>query len=317
MQAYIALLFVVAIISCASSALVIATSFMFRELRGKLFMRMIAFMSFSDFLGNLPYAIPYRPSTNNAWCKFSGYLNITCYPMSWLWTTILVFFLYKLAITGKVPPNIEAIHALCWGLPNVLSLISLGFSSLGRESYYYDFEVCSEYGGTAHSIYHDVTYYGLLILNFSLMIAMFRRILMEEKNGDARIRQPTYIIAKSSLQLYPLALAICWIPHMVTSFAATSSDSDVPSFRFIYMLAEALKIFHGSIAAMIFFYKSEDARRLWIKFILGQKNDSTDNEDDEEIFATTGSSSFAIESPPAGITNILHDTMQSRATVHI
>lgn len=188
------------------------------------------------------------------------------------------------------------IHILCWGLPNLLTLISLGFSHLGAASYFYDFEVCSEFGGLAHTIYHDVTYYGLLLLIFCLMVAMFRRILAEEKIGDARVLQPTYLIAKSSLQLYPLSLAICWIPHMVIGFAATGSDSNDVSFKIIFIIAEFLKIFHGSVAAAIFFYKSADARRRWSNLLLGRRVHFME-EDDDSIYAISGTSSLAIETP--------------------
>ena len=308
---YIIPLMIASLISLLGSSAVVVTCLMFKEMRDKLFMQMIAFMSISDFLGNLAYAMPVRPSSSNWWCQLSGFFNLTCYPISWLWTTVLVYFLYCLATTGKVPTDLNAIHALCWGLPIVLTLISLGFSKLGREDYYYDFQVCSEYGGVAHSVYHGITYYGLLIGTFLVMIWMKYRILAVEKVGDARVFQPTYVIAKSSLRLYPSALFICWVPHMLIVFIQYVHSIEGDAFLVIYVIAEMLKIFHGFATSCIFFYKSAEARKLWYKLIFGNNvlMRSTENSEfGDGSFCEENVSSFAMVTPKlsSSVTSSLH-----------
>lgn len=309
---YIIPIMVVALMSLIGSAAVVITCVKFKEMRDKLFMQMIAFMSISDLLGNIAYAMPDRPSSSNWWCQLSGFLNITFYPISWLWTTVLVYFLYCLATTGRVPTNITLIHAFCWGLPLGFSLISLGFSTLGRESYYYDFQVCSEYGGMVHSAYHGLTYYGLLLGSFLAMIWMRRGILAVEKVGDARIFQPTYVIAKSSLRLYPLALFVCWLPHMILVFIQYDHEVGGDVFTVVYVIAEMLKILHGLVTAVIFFHKSSEARKLWYKYFFGSGKSTTHevSEYGEESFCEEGSLSFAMVTPKittnGSVTSSLH-----------
>ena len=179
-----------------------------------------------------------------------------------------------------------------------MSLISLGFSTLGRGDYYYDFEVCSEYGGIAHSIYHGFSYYGLLIGSFAAMIWMKYRILGVEKVGDARIFQPTYVIAKSSLRLYPMALFVCWVPHMVLVFIQYDHSVGGEGFVIVYVIAEMLKIFHGMVTSVIFFHKSSEARKLWYRLFFG-KTIMRNSEFDDESFAESDGrvSSFAMVTP--------------------
>lgn len=262
---YIITLMVASIVSVLASSCVIVTCLMFKTLRSKLFMQMIAFISLSDAIGNIAYILPTRPSNNNWWCVLQSIFNLTCYPMSWLWTLVLVYFLYCLVATGKIPSNLVAIHSLCWGLPIVLFLLTLAFAKIGVTGDYYHFEVCSEYGGLAEVVYHSIAYYGLLLGCFVLMFILFWKILAVEKLGDARVFQPAYIVAKSSLKLYPAALFICWAPHAVTVFLTHQFESNNETFTIIFIIADVLKILHGFATACIFFHKSVEARRSWYR----------------------------------------------------
>lgn len=273
-QTYVLILLIAAVISVGASLAVVLTCMTFRNMRDKLFMHMIAFISLSDLLGNIAYAFPYRPSNDDWWCKVSGVLNLVCYPMSWLWTLVLVYFLYSLATSGKVPQNMLMIHSICWGLPLLLFLLSLSVGKLGTTSSYYDFEVCSEYGGIAELVYHSITYYGLLFFCFLAMLVMFVRIKEHEKVGDVRVFQPTYILAKSSLRLYPTALVVCWVPHAITVFLTHEFDSSNDMFTTFFVVADVLKILHGLVTAGIFFYKSSEARRSWYTLFFSSINDA-------------------------------------------
>ena len=160
---YITILIAISSISIASSLLVLVTFLLFHELRDKFFMRMIAFISIADMFGNLPYLLPYRPEKGNWWCWIQGVLNITAYPMGWLWTLVLLHFMYCIIADGRLPGEKYYIyaHILCWGLPIVLTSFSFIFSGYGPQSDRIDYEVCAEVGKSGQ-YYHAFTYYVLL-----------------------------------------------------------------------------------------------------------------------------------------------------------
>ena len=124
---YLYLFQVVSILSVAGSTMVILSSVVFKDMRSKLFMHIIANISFADILGNIEYTMTYRPSNNNWWCSLQGFLNLYGYPCSWLWTTMLMQFLYDLAVHKRVRISIPIAHAICWGIPLVTTLLYLAF----------------------------------------------------------------------------------------------------------------------------------------------------------------------------------------------
>lgn len=262
-----------AALSIFASLLVLATMVAFREMRGKLFMRIIAYISLSDLLGNFPYLLPYRPH-HGPWCVMQGLLNITFYPMSWLWTLALAYLLYYLATQNKFPPQreIQYISATCWGLPVFLTALSVsctqyGYSTFGKYSY----EVCIFRRSEAAVIYHGIFYYGLLLLSWILMILMKRRLVKLEVDTTAANGSlpPSYQVAKTSLSLYPPALIICWLPHCILFFVGFVVSDHSRGHSGLYFLSDVLKLFHGVVTAAIFFYKSPEARRLWWKLYYG------------------------------------------------
>ncbi len=152
----------VAILSVISSLFVVLTFVMFDNMRKKLLMKMIAYISLCDFISNIDYIVPYRPDNGTWQCTLQAFLNLTVYPMSWFWTLALVYCLYYLAHYSRIPMNWHTIHLCCWGIPIVLTCISLGFTHLGRLDNFPTFETCSYYGSLAAEIYHIIFYYGLI-----------------------------------------------------------------------------------------------------------------------------------------------------------
>src|SRR4051812_11698704 len=105
---------IVSIISVISSGLVFLTFLFFKGMRKKLFMQIITIISVSDLIGNISYTMTYRPNNGNWWCSLQGFCNMFFYPVSWMWTTMLMYFLYSLAVSGKLPLSRKFIHLICW-----------------------------------------------------------------------------------------------------------------------------------------------------------------------------------------------------------
>jgi hypothetical protein len=248
---------IVSILSVFASFCVLVTLVAFREMRSKLFMRIIAYISLSDMLGNFPYVLPYRPH-HGPWCIMQGLINITFYPMSWLWTLALAYLLYFLATENRFPSEkfVLSINVVCWGLPVFLTALSTTCTIYGYSTFgIYPYEVCIFRKETDAVIYHGIFYYGLLVLCWVLMVMMKRRLIKLQ----AASLSPSYQIARTSLSLYPPALIVCWFPHCILFLVGF-----VYHERYgFYFMSDVLKLSHGVVTAAIFFYKSPEARRLW------------------------------------------------------
>jgi hypothetical protein len=263
MQDGIVILQIVSFISVVASGLVILTLIFFKTLRKRLFMRIIAFISVGDLLGNLNYTMQYRPTNGNWWCKLGGFFNGFCYPVSWMWTTVLIYFLHCLARNQKLPLSEFKIHLICWIIPLILASINIFFG--GYSSGYFYYEVCSSTDkGTAGFLFHVISYYGLLYLCILIMFGLGANIfylLQSNRIENSKV----VLLASKVLWLYPVTLTLLWTVHGATEFADQSNDNLLGST--VYLVGDALKISCGMVVAIIFFVKSPEARCRWKKLI--------------------------------------------------
>ncbi len=280
---YVTPIVIVAVLSCFSSFLVIFTFIFFRDLRNKPFMKLITYISAADLLGNLSYIIVIaQPPQNSPACFLQAYLASVLYPSSWLWTSTLSYFLFYLATTARTPREYLRFRIISWGLPVFLFLLSVPFATF-QQPEDFSFEVCAA-AGVGATIYHNATVYSLFVLSLGTMTFLHIKIRELEFNRTENVRAPTFIAAKAVLTYYPLSMVICWIPHMVVSFLFEYGRDRWCGERCdnLYYLTDLLKILHGAVAALIFFSKSREARRLWYKLLFGE-NPTTLNIDSYDI----------------------------------
>ena len=268
LKKYIIFQAIVAWISVSTSAIVVLTFLLFRELRSKPFMGIIAFIAVSDLIGNSPYLSPDRPPSNSPGCYVESFTNQAVYPCSWLWNTVLVYFLYILA-TEKRVPNIQIFHAVCWPVPIVLFLISLGFVESFSVPPSIPFEICLPQGYVIH-IYHAITYYGMFFVSMISMSIMAWKMFALERERSGGTNDPTFQLAKSALILYPASLFICWFPHVFTVIVNYGTNDTSEAFLICYYFGDLLKICHGFVTGIIFFSKSHEGRKHWAKLIFGR-----------------------------------------------
>ncbi len=291
-----------AVISCIASLAVIVTFFIFRDLRYSPFMRIVTYVSIADFFGNIGYLRINKPASGSAACVIQAFLNSSFYPCGWLWTTTLTYFLYHLATEGNTPKSFFWFNIICWGLPITLFLIQTPFTEFESPGDY-NFEVC-EVGGRAGLIYSYITYYGMYFSSLFIMMYFLWKISLLESKQSEGTKVPAFQVAKSALTLYPSWMTICWLPHIITVFVLDFLSWGGYGWDVIYFLGDILKILHGGIAAVIFFYKSKEARRLWYR-LLFNKNPEENN-----------GHSVEIRSPSEFVENFIHSPSIVFATKH-
>lgn len=263
----------VAIISCIFSSFVMMTLLLFPSMRSRLFMRIIFFISLSDFMGNLPYTTVHRPSSSSTLCSLEGFCNLYFYPVSWMWTTILVYFLYGLATEGKVPLSEVSVHVLCWGVPLVSALLVLTTNTYSRFDQNDDNEVCTIGGNeTSAFVWRIFIYYGLLFVCVLTMLSMYLRVIRIQTTGRSAVSEGMLTLAMESLQLYPLAMTVSWLPEFVTFFLQFEDHNDLALH-----ISSIIKLSNGIFLAIIFFSKSQHARHLWLR-LLTQKHQTATRE---------------------------------------
>lgn len=285
---YVVAMIVVSVISIIGSLIVVSTPLIFPSMRYRLFMQIISFISIGDIIGNFTYLFPYRPSTGNWWCDVQAFTTLTGYPIEWLWTVILVFFLYTLALTGQVPKRTWYFHLISWTLPVILAFCSLITSKFTHTGQYAD--VCSVNTTRIAMIYHGVVFYGLLIICFVIMILLFCLLLYHEYIlKDVQADSVTFTIAKRALMIYPCLMFLFWFPHGISASLNLKRNA-----KNVYDTLLMWKSLHGLAVTLVFFGQSDEACRVWYNFLRQLCGLSTANRSDSR-FSTASNSSAIVD----------------------
>lgn len=288
------------IVSVFASGCVVLTLILYKSMRNKLFMRIIANISLADLLGNIPYTTLYRPSNGAPWCSIQGFLNLYSYPCSWLWTTALVVFLYDLSVDRKVRITFRTAFYICWGIPIPLTLLYFAFVPHGAFERHEDSSksFCT-YGGNQAFVWHMISYYGLFfccVIYMAFLYVYIRRAFIQERHNIAQSQQcrdsavstssnatlSSMKLTSDSLMLNPLLMIILWTPHIIGVIMSISLDDTSASLSFMNVAID-LKIMHGFSTAVLFFCKSYGARMLWYRLFLCKYSFKQSLVDDPEI----------------------------------
>ncbi len=275
-----------AIVSVTSSAIVILNLFGLYLTHGRsdgqdftvsLLYQVLAYISMGDMMGNASYLSEERPSNGTTACDVEGFFNIFAYPVSWLWTLYLTFVLYYLAVYEVMLDKMKLAYFICWGVPLAFAFGQIGNGGFARhENEPYD--MCASGEGYQATLYHRITYYGLLLFCFVCMIAM-RCVTLYLKFylKDPCTLTESFRVASRTLGFYPWLLIICWTPH-----AVIRSLPNIPPAWHLFGIC--LKISHGFLLACTYFYQSAPARRFlymsvttcfWIRMIISGHDDSS------------------------------------------
>ena len=176
---------------------------------------------------------------------------------------MLVYQLRNLIMFKILSVTMTQVHAICWGIPLITSLLPLTTNPYGQDDFI-DGVVPCVLGGdrTTRLLWISTTDSGLsfmLVILMTIWLVQIHRYLLTVDSCDSTEKQKSLF---ASMKLYPLALFITWVPRFFESVVRGSEplggdpvDSIIP--------AAILASQYGVIVAVIFFRESATARLLW------------------------------------------------------
>jgi hypothetical protein len=254
-----------AIIAMIVSLPLLVTVVMFPSMiRHKVFMEIIVSLIVCDILGNWPYAIGYYPNSGTALCSFAAFCNLFFLRATWLYTLAMVFNLRCLVFHRRALLVKYWLHGFALVVPLVLSLAQLSTNPYGKPSK--GMTVCSIKGNDLDAKYwHDIAYSGLLLICLLVMIIMVLRLKYLEWIGSPLVAKDTYKMTLRYVKIYPVLLALCWLPHTILDYVHLSSHS--PTVEYLGPVFDILKILHGATIAVGFYVTSREARQRWKRLL--------------------------------------------------
>eukprot|EP01036_Dinobryon_divergens_P027689 gene27689-36502_t len=224
---------------------------------------MIFFTSCCDLLGSSANCIGF-PQSGSISCSIQAFFYLYFIPASWLWTTMLVYQLRNLLILKRIRVTMAQVHAVCWGIPLITSLLPLTTNPYGQDDFDNGYSPCSLGGDRmTRLLWISTTDSGLsfmLVILMTIWLVQIHRYLLSVESSDSTVKEKALF---SSMKLYPLALFITWAPRSVASVGLGIQAVGKDIYQIGITPAAILASQYGVIVAIIFFSKSSGVRLLW------------------------------------------------------
>ena len=227
------------------------------------FSKMIFFISCCDLLGSSANCIGF-PRSGSISCSIQAFFYLYFIPASWLWTAVLIYQLRSLILFKQISLAMTYVHAICWSIPLITSLLPLTTNPYGQDDFENGFSPCSLGGDrTTRLLWISTTDSGLsfmLVILMTIWLVQIHRYLSTVDSYDSTEKQKSLF---ASMKLYPLALLITWAPRFAANVGVGIQSIGKDNYQIGIIPAAILASQYGVIVAIIFFTKSAAARLLW------------------------------------------------------
>ena len=200
-------------------------------------------------------------------CWAQGISVIYFSTASWFWTTCLSYCMYSIIRSGHSQIKDVYLHVLCWGLPLLLSLLPLVDATYGTDSSGTQWCLITSNERSSYyttEMWSYLAYFGWLILCIFLMSFWYlrvRRQIRGKSDALSTLVRTTY----QRVSWYPVVMISCWSLNFVTiEFTAHVSNN-------LAGLSMLCGVSYGTLTALVFFIKSEEARGRWYEFFASQE----------------------------------------------
>lgn len=273
-----------AIFSILGTSFVIFSYFLFPKFQSQRHVQLVAFVAVNDLFASVGRSFGWSPSHGLCWFQS---ISSTFMLGSIFWSVVILYQLLVILIDRAPIQNLFYFHCFCWGMPLVLTLLSL-FETLSDSS-----------GGTdicflanridspgAIVVWEMVGFYIWLWLAVFVTLILFGLIvwhLWVSKSISLFFTQRLH-----RLGMYPLVFILCWfIPSCSTIQAAFtmgkvpgfcdtgSMDNDIDNSQSWCIVGLTLISSQGWLLALIFLYRNSDIYMAWRTLLFGASDDSS------------------------------------------
>jgi hypothetical protein len=191
---------------------------------------------------------------------------------SWFWTTILAYRIFAVVRHGSCQLNVYKMHLFAWGLPMILALIPITSNNYGSSNFDTQWCVLTRRGNNPYwltQFWSYVAFFGWLFACIALMVTWQIMISYHFRNSPMKaVVKRTY----DKVYLYPVVMIICWVLNYWCDDIRTKDSGEL-----LNALSMLFGISNGMFSALIFMFKSEEARRRWKAFFYPPRKDNFDD----------------------------------------
>jgi hypothetical protein len=201
-------------------------------------------------------------------CAVQAVLEIFFLRANWLWTTLLVYQMYRFVVFNKIFLSELAMHGIVWPLSALLTFLPLVHAEFGRDGSNTNSEMCF-LTSTKPSWFLSwlvVDWIGVLFVCIWAMIYFIQRIGSQYKDVNDSVIQNNINALVSCLYAYPAILALTWGSNGIINLVIillTGYRSPTALESYIISVTAIVSLSNGLLISLVFFTKSPEARYRW------------------------------------------------------
>jgi hypothetical protein len=255
-----------AAVALVCSAAVLLTALVFPAMRSRLFMQIIIYISLTNMLAALVSCFGF-PTDHSFLCTAQAFFAPYFFISSWLWTTMLAHQLFTVATKAKFGISHAYMQAICWLLPLMWCLLPLSTNRYGRDDDDGEPTSWCYIAGRPHDGELWRIFNFVLPLCVCLSIMIYYSVRTFYLFYSIGLNRPDLYATVHALMLYPLAMILTWGPNLILLMVLSSHAITPASSISILNTSSILCTQSGTITALIFFYKSREARYRWSRLL--------------------------------------------------
>lgn len=199
-------------------------------------------VAFNNMVGSIGMALG-RQEDGTFGCGFQAFVSNANYLSAILWTTVIAYQVYLAVVHRTLIMNMTWIHATCWLLPvvvSVLPLVNARYANSNAQSAWCFFHAPSS---DIQMFWQVMCFYLWVVLSQLMNVSL---IALCEYKISQMVEVGSYVLNTTRrLNLYPFVITICWVPVSVYDLGESKYRD--------YKVATILAILPGLILSFFFF----------------------------------------------------------------
>ena len=259
------LMFAFSMLSIVTVLPMILSFVIFSHIRKKQYMRVVLYLAISNLLNNIG-SLPGQPVNNSFACWFSALITNIFTLASVFWSLVITFMIHRIVFTSKIPAVDWKYHALCWGLPCVVTFLAFINATYGAPDGLGWCWVVPTASTPPWGLifWYWETFYFWLTLGIFAMMMMCAHVIYHIKYLHSATQEKLMQII-NSVKYYPIILAVCWSGQLV--YDNVSAYTTFPGMDVVGQFSLTIACAQGFFTSTLFFSSNGDVRKCWYEFL--------------------------------------------------
>jgi hypothetical protein len=258
------------LLSMVFSFPVIMTIFIFNQYREKIYIKLVVYMSISNFISALSTSVG-TPASGTPSCYFEGVVSSAGTIAGVFWAVVISSVLFSILVYEKVLVINIYTHLFCWTMPVILAVLPFINATYGGDDDISGWCFIAGISTTSNNMilfWYWFSFYAPLWTSMIVIIILFIITLVYARNVNQKTRGA---LKKSinKLQGFPWIIFISWLVQTICDTTIRNHPNIVTnnSFRDLYLVGVGLGVLQGFFTSIYFFYCNQDVLFSWWKLI--------------------------------------------------